>query len=200
MSKTKFVNNELYDNLADSIDLSIDILKQIHSNYDKVKKLVEKIDSEKRLDKYIEYLEKKDEYLENNGLIADLEEICEDYEASNWMKPMLKKLESVTLDREEDDCATAFSRRRNDVKICLSFNDFSIDLKYYYDHDYHIEDSELDIDIEGMMEYFLIPNDKIKTFNKIMLEWIVRYATSEPRYRVEQLQYYINLYDKKDKK
>ncbi len=196
MSKNKFVNKEEYDNLSDSINLSIDFLKQINSNYYDIKKLFENFDSEKKLEKYIEYLEKKEKYCENNVLIDSLKDICKAYEVSKWMKPMLKKLESVESETIEDDYSTGFTRSRSNVKIYLSFNKFTIELNYEYDRDYCIGKSELDIDIEGMMEYFELPKDKIKAFNIIMLEWIVGCNTNGLRYSIDQLQDYIDKYEK----
>ena len=50
MEETKFASNEQFDNLTNEIELSVDILKNIHSNYNKIVKLLETIDSEKKLE------------------------------------------------------------------------------------------------------------------------------------------------------
>lgn len=195
MSKTKIDNNEQYNDLSKETELSIDKLKQISKDFDDIKKLLEKIDSKEKLKEYIKYLEKKEKNTQNNELIEDLKEICTNYKASKWMEPMLKKLKSVKLKLEGDDFDTACSRNKSYSKIELSFNKFSIELEYFYERDYHIDCYGVEVEIEEMIEYFELPKEEIKTFNKIMLEWIVKYNTHKPHFGIELLEHYVNLYD-----
>ncbi len=178
MSNTKFIENELFEKLSDDNELDSEILEKILENYNKIKNLIGSIESKEEFSKYIEYVKLKDEFYEERALINEFKYISDYADAKKWMKPMIKKLESVSFEKRESG-----SERETNIEVTIYFNDFSIGLNYHYDHDYHVYFENVSVNgyesfqkyregIKEIMNFFGLPEEKIVDFNYIMLEWI----------------------------
>jgi hypothetical protein len=178
MSNTKLTKNELFEKLSDDNELSIETLESIYKNYNIIKNLIQSIDSKEEFLNYVKYVKIKDELSEERAIIDKLTEICDDYNAKDWMEPMLAKLESVSFDKKESGCW------KNYTEIRFNFNEFSIKLNYHCDdHNCRFYLEKLSINecesfekyregIKEIMNYFGLPKEKIVDFNDIMLEWL----------------------------
>ncbi len=178
MNQTELIKNELFEKLSDDNELDSETLEKILENYDKIKNLIGSISSKEKFSKYIEYVKLKDKFYEERALINEFKYICDYSDAKKWMKPMIKKLETVSLDKRETGCD-----RETHIEVTIYFNEFSIGLNYHYDHDYHVYFENVTVngyesfgryreEIKKIMNFFGLPEEKIIDFNYILLEWI----------------------------